>query len=581
MRRYTRDDVARRRRLLLRRVLPVVVIVVVAAVVIVMVAFGGSDAAQRREATSFATLWARGDYAALYSQLDDEAQHAISRPSFVLANSTAAQLATTTRVVVGSVRPRTALGYPVTVTVHTRVFGTIHTVLTVPLSGKGSDQKVAWTRSLVFPGLRAGEKLTRQTTLAPRAAIEASDGSVLASGPQRTSSMPDVAGEVVGKLGPPPAEEQATLQAQGYPDNALVGTSGLERVFQTQLAGTPGGTLMAGSRVLARTQPKAGPAVRSTINPTIERAAITALGSQYGGAVAMNPQTGAVLALAGVAYSALQPPGSTFKIITSTGVLEAHLASLSTQFPVETQATLEGVPIQNADGEECGGTLIQSFANSCNSVFAPLGARLGGAKLVNVAERYGFNRQPGIDGAAESTIPPAGSIGDSLEVGSSAIGQGQVQATTLEMTSVAATIAENGRRAEPTLAYGARPRLTRVTTPAVAKQVASMMRAVVQYGTGTAAAIPGANVAGKTGTAELRDTVKPDPDSSDPSDDDNSDDSTDDQDTTPDTDAWFVAFAPEQKPRIAVGMLFAEAGAGGDVAAPAARGILAAGLQHP
>lgn len=102
-----------------------------------------------------------------------------------------------------------------------------------------------------------------------------------------------------------------------------------------------------------------------------------------------------------------------------------------------------------------------------------------------------------------------------------------------------------------------------------------MMRAVVAYGTGTAAAIPGAHVAGKTGTAELASTVPP-PDTG------NGQQQTQQHPAPriPRTDAWFVAFAPWRAPRIAIGLLFPEAGAGGDVAAPAARGVLAAALQH-
>jgi peptidoglycan glycosyltransferase len=570
VRRYSRDDVARRRRLLQRRALPVAVLAVIALGAGIVVG-GGSDGDQRRAAQQFATLWARGDYARMYDLIDDAARRTITRAAFADAYRTAASTATIRSVRIGPVQSRTSDGYPVTVTIRTRVFGTIHSVLTVPLSGDGSKRRVAWVRRLVFPGLHAGEQLTRQTQLAPRASLAARDGTVLAEGPERRSKVPEIAGPVVGRLGPAPAEQQAELRAEGYPDNALVGVSGLERVFQTELAGLPGGTLMTGARTLARTQPRAGSAIRSTIDPEIERAAVMALGSRYGGAVALVPATGEVLALAGVAYSALQPPGSTFKIITATGALEAGITQPGSEYPVETQATLEGVPLQNANGESCGGTLVQSFANSCNSVFAPLGARLGGKALVDAAERFGFNREPSIEGAAESTIPPAASIGDALEIGSSAIGQGQVQATTLEMTTAAATIATGGRRAEPTLRLGARPRLTRVTSPHVARQVSQMMRAVVEYGTGTAAGIEGANVAGKTGTAELRNTVQPDA---------NGNDETTPRDTTPDTDAWFVAFAPQERARIAVGVLFAEAGAGGDVAAPAAREILAAALQR-
>jgi cell division protein FtsI/penicillin-binding protein 2 len=312
--------------------------------------------------------------------------------------------------------------------------------------------------------------------------------------------------------------------------------------------------------------------VRTTLDVGVERAAIAALAGRYGGIAAIVPQSGEILALAGVAFSALQPPGSTFKIVTLTGALESHLTSADATFPIEDAATLDGVSLQNANGEYCGGTLEQAFASSCNSVFAPLGAQLGARRLVNVAERYGFNEQPSIPGAAQSTIPRE--IGDDLAVGSSAIGQGLVQATTLQMTDVAATVAMRGRRPQPTRRLGDEPRLTRVTRRPVAREVARMMLAVVRYGTGTAAAISGVDVAGKTGTAELQSTVVPDERSSQvppPA-----------ADAPPPLkpDAWFVAYAPERRPRIAVGALFVEAGAGGDIAAPAARGVLLAGLQR-
>src|SRR5207253_11461334 len=138
---------------------------------------------------------------------------------------------------------------------------------------------------------------------------------------------------------------------------------------------------------------------------------------------------------------AAQPPGSTMKIITATGALEAGIVKLSDTFPIATSATIEGYTLHNAGGEACGGTFLNAFAVSCNSVFAPLGARLGAKRLVDVAERFGFNQQPSIPGAAEPTIPSARNIGDDLAVGSSAIGQGAVQASALEMTDVGATIA--------------------------------------------------------------------------------------------------------------------------------------------
>ena len=300
--------------------------------------------------------------------------------------------------------------------------------------------------------------------------------------------------------------------------------------------------------------------------PPCARAAAAALGGSYAGIAAMDPRTGGLEALAGIAFSAPQPPGSTMKIITSTGALQAGIVKLSDTFPISTSATLDGYTLHNAGDEACGGTLLNAFAVSCNSVFAPLGARLGGARLVATAQRFGFDQPPGIAGAAESTIPPANQIGDDLAVGSSAIGQGKVEATPLEMTDVGATIAMGGRRPLPTLSAGQPPGFVRVTTPEVAGQVQRMMVAVVQFGTGTAAQIPGVTVAGKTGTAELVSTSSA---------------SGQNTGTAQDTDAWFIGYAPVGAPRIVVGALFPNQGAGGGIAAPAVRQVLIAALQSP
>jgi cell division protein FtsI/penicillin-binding protein 2 len=372
----------------------------------------------------------------------------------------------------------------------------------------------------------------------------------------------------VGVLGPIPSATRPTYAAQGYPPDAKVGQDGLERVFQTQLAGTPGGVLRAGRRVLARTTPRPGNDVRTTIVPSLERAAVAALAGRYGGIAAMNPRTGGLLALAGVAFSALQPPGSTMKIITTTGALQAGIVKLTDTFPIATGATLDGYTLHNAGGEACGGTLLNAFAVSCNSVFAPLGARLGWRRLVDTAERFGFNQPPGIPGAAEPTIPSASTVGDDLAVGSSAIGQGRVQATVLEMTDVAATIAMGGRRPLPTLQAHVTPRFVHVTSPHVASLLQKLMIAVVRFGTGTSAAISGVTVAGKTGTAELQNTA--------------SATGANTANANQETDAWFVGYAPVGRvggPRIVAGALFPNQGAGGATAAPAVREVLLAGLH--
>jgi len=322
--------------------------------------------------------------------------------------------------------------------------------------------------------------------------------------------------------------------------------------------------VLAGQRVLARTSPLRGSDVRTTINPAIERAAVTAMGGRYAGIAAMDPRTGGLLALAGVAFSALQPPGSTMKIITATGALEAGIVKLSDTFPIQTSANVGGFILHNANGEACGGTFLNAFAVSCNSVFAPLGAKLGAKRLVDIAERFGFNQPPSIPGSSESQIPSAAKIGSDTDVGSSAIGQGMVQSTALEMADVGATIAMGGRRPIPTLLAHQRPHFVHVTSRHVAGLVQQMMEAVVQFGTGTSAQIPGVKVAGKTGTAELRNTTDPNnPNAGSPQ----------------NTDAWFVGYAPVGAPRVVVGALFPGQGAGGATAAPAVHDVLVAALH--
>jgi peptidoglycan glycosyltransferase len=514
----------------------------------------------------YVTAWARNDFAQMYGMLDSASRAHTSESSFarqIESNADTATLKSLRALRVGS---RQGGAITVRTLVETQLWGPLRETLQVPLTGTGSSARVHLADPVMFPGLRAGEVLNRQISLPPRGSLLASDGTPLAEGPGRTSPIPDVAGQIVGTLGPIPAALAAGYTARGYPQDAQVGLDGLERIFQNRLAGRAGGTLLAGHRRLARVDPKQARPVMTTISPAMERAAVAALGGQYAGMVVMNPRTGGLLALAGIAFSALQPPGSTMKIITVTGALQAGIVKLGTTFPYATSATIAGFSLQNANGENCGGTLLNAFAVSCNSVFAPLGVKLGAARLVAMAERFGFNHPPSIPGAAESTIPAARTIGDDLAVGSSAIGQGLVQTTPLEMADVAATIAMGGRRPIPTLLAHQRPRFSRVTSARIAHEVQQMMVAVVQFGTGQSAQISGVQVAGKTGTAELKTTATTaaNPTASSPK----------------NTDAWFVGYAPVGHPRFVAGALFPNQGAGGAAAAPPVRAVLAAALSH-
>jgi peptidoglycan glycosyltransferase len=524
-------------------------------------------------AARFVAAWQRGDYRGMYGLLTDSSKARYPLPAFMAAYARARDTATMEAVTAGEPKDLGSGIVRVPVTVSTRIFGPVRADLR--LRAKGGQ--FGWAPNLAFPGLARGAELKRVTRAPERAAILALGGKTIVEGPGNSRSSPQgnvgesIAGTVGQALSP---DERRELYSRGFPADTPVGLSGLERALETRVAGTPGGELMAGDHILASVAPRAAPAVRTTIDLDVQAAAVAALAGRFGGVAALDARTGEVRALAGIAFSAPQPPGSTFKVITATAVLEAHAAKTTTQFPVDTKATIDGVELQNANGEYCGGTLVQSFARSCNSVFAPLGVKVGAKRLVDTAERYGFNEQPAIPGALPSTIPAAGEIGSPLAVGSTAIGQGRVLATPLELASVAQTIASGGLRRRPSVVPGEAPAPpVRVTSRRVARTVEKMMIDVVKYGTGVRAALPYATVAGKTGTAELESTVppkgatgpEPPSETSEP--------------PGSKTDAWFTGFAPVRHPKLAVCVLLVRAGAGGDTAAPAANTVLAAGLR--
>jgi peptidoglycan glycosyltransferase len=566
-----------RRRRLVTRTLPISVIAGVSFIGGLVI--GGIDHLDAVE--RFAQAWERDDFEAMYAELSGDAQGEISRPDFKSAYADAERTATVDVVDAGDPEEASGGSASLEVEIKTFAWGEVSGELELPLE----DGKIAWDPRMVFPGLRPGEHLDRRTRAPSRAPILTADGTPLAEGPAsaRSSPLGVAASDVAGTVDSPKRPQELLLEGQGFPPGSLAGTSGLELAFNDRLDGQPSGQLLAtgGSeaRVLASGEPQPGQPVHTTIDSGIQEAAVAALGNLFGGVAVLDANDGSIRALAGIAFSAPQPPGSTFKVITTTAALDAGVVKLTDTFPVETAAVLDGREVANAHDESCGGTFVQSFAHSCNSVFAPLGAEVGAQRLIDEAEQFGFNSQPAIYNATAAAIidPPPSTIPTSLssdlEVGVSAIGQGEVQSTPLGMASAAQTIANGGVRTptpivtEPELRPEAKP--VRVTSEETANLLRQLMIRVVTEGTGTAAAIPGVQVAGKTGTAELGPKALEAGEELGPG-----------EEPEQEIDAWFTGFAPATEPQLAAAAMVVNAeGDGGTVAAPIVRQVLEAGLR--
>lgn len=355
--------------------------------------------------------------------------------------------------------------------------------------------------------------------------------------------------------------------------------------------------------------------VDTTIVPRVQQAAWDAMqegcdGPCKGAVVALEPSTGKILAMVsspsydpnllathdadqqGKAWTQLRddpdspltnraiaetyPPGSTFKVITTAAALQSGItddaqltAAPQTQLPNST-ATLE-----NYGGTPCGNgptaSLREAFARSCNTAFVELGIRVGAEALRSTAQAFGFDSAPDpipLE-VAESTMGP---MADSAAVGMSSMGQKDVAVTPLQNALVAATIANSGVEMQPYLVDSLRgPDLANIATtaprqqrravsPQIAAKLADLMIGAEQF-TQQKGAIPGVQIASKTGTAEH---------------------GTDPRNTPP--HAWYIAFAPAQTPKVAIAVLIENGGdrlsaTGGALAAPIGRATIAAALQ--
>jgi len=360
--------------------------------------------------------------------------------------------------------------------------------------------------------------MTRYLQLKP--AIYPIPGTVFQAGRQWQAITPGLASGLVGEMGPITAQELSRL---GAPYNAqnVVGQTGLEAAAERQLAGSPGikvtvVTASGASLATVATVPDLpGTAVRTTIDPATQEAAEAALAGQTRSAslVAVNVRTGAVLAAASVNAGGFDqaidggfPPGSTFKILTATALIE-HGLTPSSAASCPTTITEDGEVFHNAEGDSPAATMAQAFTESCNTAFIGLAGRnLSTADFPATAAQYDIGKPVNLGLAAFPGSVPQPVNG--ADLAATAIGQGRVLVSPLNMAMVAAAV-DTGTVREPTLvdAPSAAASPTSQLPASVVRSLHTMMAAVVESGTAAGQGLPSGTYA-KTGTAEYG-TTKP------------------------------------------------------------------------
>ncbi len=394
---------------------------------------------------------------------------------------------------------------------------------------------------------------------------------------------------------------EAYAPVVGY-TSLLVGDAGLERAYADELRSRRDLTISDLIAVLLGRDLRPL-SLQVTIDPVLQQGAYELLGGQRGVVVALDPTTGAILALvsspaydpetllgtdavdrrrallddpdrplADRATRELYPPGSTFKTVVAAAAFDAGVAGPETEYPDPVEFPLPGstATIRNFSGKPCAdGTTVTvqtAFVRSCNTTFAALAIDVGAQEIALTAEGLGFDRDLRFPWeVARSTFPLDLIADDPAALAQSGIGERDVRATPLIMASVAAAVANGGETMAPYLvrqvfdADGQAVDTTEPTTlgramsPATAAVLSSLMELVVTEGTGRRAAVPGVRVAGKTGTAESPEGPP---------------------------HAWFIGFAPVERPRIALAVLVESGGdvgetaTGGSVAAPIAGALI-------
>lgn len=501
-------------------------------------------------AAHFTAAWSRGDLAAMRADLAAPAagfDAAYAAPAADLG-------ATKTTVRLGQVTPagdgRAKAAY--TTTLSLKDIGDWTYTGSIDLKVTDRHWKVAWAPAAVHPALDGSTRLALKTSWPSRAAVQDSTGRRIDQGDTGGSVQ-----QLVGYLGKATAKDVARL-GSAYRPGDLIGRGGLQETFQKRLAGAPTTevTVADGTKKTVRTletfEGSPGSAVRTTLDPRAQRAAVEAVRDvgKPAALVAIRPATGEILAVVNNrggfnrALDGRYPPGSTFKTVTAAGLLAEGLTP-EQKVTCPKKANIGGLPVRNSDHEAFGSlTFLDSYAHSCNTTFAPLAARhLGGGRLYEIATNMGFNTPLAIGvPATKGSMPkPTGEA----DLAAESFGQGRITASPLVMASVAAAAADGTWR-PPTLVPSIKQKARPQPLPdAVARGLRAMMSAVVTKGTAKRAGLP-KGTSGKTGTAEFGTGPKLD------------------------SHAWFIGYRGD----VAFAVVVEAGGMGGKVAAPVGAAFL-------
>jgi penicillin-binding protein 2 len=474
---------------------------------------------------------------------------------------------------------------------------------------KKAERQNMPTSVFVGASIEAGSRIAEAGDLLPGVGIETQ--------PMRYYPDPSALGHILGNVWVPDTQDIKRFDEDSEAPPHYVGKFGVEWYYERDLMGVPGeesvemDSKRRPSRVVSRQSALPGSRLILSIDSSLQKLALDRLGNQLGAVVAIEPSSGEILAMAsspsldlskfegGIsvddykallenedkpylnrAVSGVYAPGSTFKVVTSLAAYETGHLNLGEEVFCDGGYHFKGPNGTRGVTIKCLGfhgriSYKKAFEKSCNTFFCNLGLQVGAEAIAKAADEFGLGDPTKIDLRSDSGgLIPSPDWKESHrhkkwyggDTANTAIGQGFVLTTPLQMADVAATIANRGTLYRPHLVSAIKKPGSDVADPVqpeVMRQIKAgsdfwstlidAMVGVVNEGTAVVARLPETEWAGKTGSAEHGANLI--------------------------THSWFIGFAPADNPKIAIAVLVENAGHGAEVAAPIARDVVKAYLD--